>query len=206
MSVSDAYFDAMYAGSSDPWGFRSRWYERRKRSLTLAGLPRERYARAFEPGCAIGVLTRGLADRCDELLAWEGAPEAAARARADLADLLHVEVAQARVPGRWPRGAFDLVVLSELLYYFDDRDLDTLLERSLDSLGAGGTLVAVHWRHPVDDHVRSGDDVHRVIAARAARGGLDRTVHHEERDFLLQVYEAAGDGRPRSVAEREGLV
>lgn len=203
MSVAEAYFEAMYAGSEDPWGFRTRWYERRKRSLTLACLPRERYARAFEPGCAIGVLTRGLADRCDELLAWEGAEEAVVRARADLADAHHVEVSRARVPEEWPQGAFDLVVLSELLYYFDDRDLGVLLDRTVGSLGEEGTLVAVHWRHPVDDHVRSGDDVHRAIAART---GLARTAHHEERDFLLQVYESAAGGAPRSVAEREGLV
>ena len=203
MSVEDAYFEAMYAGSEDPWGFRTRWYEQRKRALTLACLPRERYARAFEPGCAIGVLTRGLADRCDRLLAWEGAPEAADRAREELADTPHVEVECARVPRRWPQGPFDLVVLSELLYYFDDRDLGVLLGRTVASLGEGGTLVAVHWRHPVDDHVRSGDDVHRAIADQP---GLVGTVHHEERDFLLQVYESASGGAPRSVAEREGLV
>ncbi|QRN80028.1 MAG: methyltransferase domain-containing protein [Nocardiopsis sp. BM-2018] len=203
MSVGEAYFDAVYAGSQDPWGFRTRWYEQRKRDLTLSSLPRERYARAFEPGCAIGVLTRGLAARCDEILAWEGAPEAAARARADLADLPHVEVTRARVPDAWPQGAFDLVVLSELLYYFDDRDLETLLKQTVDSLAAEGTLVAVHWRHPVEDHVRSGDDVHRWASART---DLVRTVQHEERDFLLQVYEGAGAGPPRSVAEREGLV
>jgi SAM-dependent methyltransferase len=203
VSVEDAYFEAMYAGSQDPWGFRTRWYERRKRSLTLACLPRQRYRRAFEPGCAIGVLTRGLATRCDELLAWEGAAEAAARARADLADAPHVEVVRARVPGQWPSGAFDLVVLSELLYYFDDRDLGVLLDRTVESLGEGGAVVAVHWRHPVDDHVRSGDDVHRAVAELPE---LARTAHHEERDFLLQVYESTVGGPPRSVAEREGLV
>ncbi|GHC85030.1 methyltransferase [Nocardiopsis terrae] len=203
MSVEGVYFEALYAGSEDPWGFRTRWYERRKRSLTLACLPRERYVRAFEPGSSIGVLTRGLADRCDSLLAWEGAPEAVARARADLADAPHVEVVRARVPERWPRGAFDLVVLSELLYYFDDGDLGVLLDRTADSLAGGGTLVAVHWRHPVADHVRSGDEVHRAVAARAE---LARTACHEERDFLLEVYEAAGGGAPCSVAEREGLV
>lgn len=203
MSVGDGYFEAMYAGSEDPWGFRTRWYERRKRSLTLACLPRERYARAFEPGCAIGVLTRGLAARCDALLAWERASEAVALARTDLADAPHVEVARARVPEQWPGGTFDLVVLSELLYYFDDRDLDVLLDRTVGSLDQGGTLVAVHWRHPVDDHVRSGDDVHRALAVRA---GLVRTAHHEERDFLLQVYESVEGGAVRSVAELEGLV
>ncbi len=55
MILEPAYFDQMYAASADPWGFTSRWYEKRKYALTLAMLPRERYADAFEPGCSIGV-------------------------------------------------------------------------------------------------------------------------------------------------------
>jgi SAM-dependent methyltransferase len=69
MIYSDRYFDALYDACDDPWGFRSRWYERRKRLLTMAMLPRERYRRAFEPGCGNGELSAQLADRCDSLLA-----------------------------------------------------------------------------------------------------------------------------------------
>ena len=39
MTVGPAYFEGMYAASPDPWGFQSRWYERRKYALTLALLP-----------------------------------------------------------------------------------------------------------------------------------------------------------------------
>ena len=52
MSVADSYFDELFQGNDDPWAFKQRWYERRKRALTLAALPRERYASVFEPGCA----------------------------------------------------------------------------------------------------------------------------------------------------------
>ncbi|WP_082206491.1 SAM-dependent methyltransferase [Nocardiopsis sp. SBT366] len=202
MSVGRHYFDSMYAGATDPWGFRSRWYEARKRALTIASLPRQRYARAFEPGCAIGALTKALSERCDEVLAWEVVPEAASLARRDLTGADHVEVVHAAVPEEWPGGDFDLVVLSELLYYFDDTDLATVFARTARSLTGDGTVVAVHWRHPVDDHVRSGDDVHRALDAVP---GLDRTVLHVERDFMLAVYERSDTRGPRSVAEREGL-
>ena len=40
-SLTVDYFDRVYASSDDPWGFASRWYERRKRQLTMASLPRE---------------------------------------------------------------------------------------------------------------------------------------------------------------------
>jgi hypothetical protein len=51
------YFDRMYADSQDPWDFAGRWYEQRKRALTMASLPRARFRRAFEPGCSIGQLS-----------------------------------------------------------------------------------------------------------------------------------------------------
>ena len=74
------YFEGIYADGPDPWGFETSEYERRKYDLTLAALPRRRYARALEPGCSIGVLTADLARRCDAVEAWEpiDAPRAAA--------------------------------------------------------------------------------------------------------------------------------
>ena len=75
-TLGASYFDGMYARSADPWGFTSRWYERRKYAISLAMLPRERYRRGFEPGCSIGVLTQQLAGRCDRLLACDVAAAA----------------------------------------------------------------------------------------------------------------------------------
>ncbi|MDT0301881.1 class I SAM-dependent methyltransferase [Streptomonospora wellingtoniae] len=201
MSVDGGYFDAMYSGSADPWGFATRWYERRKRALTVASLPRERYGRAFEPGCSTGALTRELAARCDALLAWERVAAAAGRAERALAGTAHVRVRRGSVPWEWPEASFDLVVLSELLYYFGDADLRRLLDRAAGSLLPGGDLVAVHWRHPAPDHARSGDDAHRALAA---HGGIAPTASHVEADFLLDVYTAGPDPAP-SPAQREGL-
>ena len=42
-----AYFDRLYGASPDPYGLRLRWYERRKRELTLAALPHPRYRSAY---------------------------------------------------------------------------------------------------------------------------------------------------------------
>ncbi|NYS43147.1 SAM-dependent methyltransferase, partial [Pseudomonas syringae pv. actinidiae] len=68
MSVADSYFDELFRNNDDPWAFKKRWYERRKRALTLAALPRERYRAIFEPGCANGELSADLAERCDTLV------------------------------------------------------------------------------------------------------------------------------------------
>lgn len=194
MSTDPALFTRMYERSPDPWDFRDRWYERRKRGLTLAALTEERYGSAFEPGCSIGLLSRELAVRCSRLLSMDSAPGAVAQARRELSGLDHARVVRGRVPEDWPEGTFDLVVLSEVLYYFDETELHGVLDRTLSSSRQGTTVIAVHWRHEADEHVRTGDDVHRVL------GGapwLARTCRHVEDDFLLETFtvEPAGTAR-----------
>lgn len=183
-----AYFDDLYARADDPWALASSDYERRKYALTLAALPRPRYGRAFEPGCAIGVLSTGLAARCDRLVCWDGAPRALEQARARRTGDT-VTFALARVPGQWPDGCFDLVLVSELLYFLSASDRAGVLVRALDSLQPGGHLVAVHWRHRFEEAPSSGDEAHAELAGAP---GLERLVDHIERDFLLGVWQRTG--------------
>ena len=208
VTLPSSYFDAMYDVSPDPWGFQTRWYEQRKYALTLASLPDRRYTNGFEPACSIGVLSGQLADRCDRLLCSDGAQVAVQQAAQRLADRAHVTVEQRRLPDQWPPGAYDLIVVSELLYYFDGADLHSVTTSATSALSPGGTLVAAHWRHPVDDYPETGDAVHEALAAAAARASLVLLAHHDEADFLLDVYVRPGQDEPAtpSVASREGLV
>ena len=196
MSLGPDYFATRYAGDPDPWGFRSCWYEQRKYALTLAALTRPRYRSAFEPGCSVGVLTAALAQRCDRVLAWDLDPTARAQAAAGTPDNVVVEAGQ--VPGDWPPGEHDLIVLSEVGYYLDATDLRRLVDLAVGSLARDGELVLVHWRHPVADHPTGGDTVHRAFLA-------DSPLHHQaghlEPDFRLDVLTR----QPGSVATREGL-
>jgi SAM-dependent methyltransferase len=201
MTVDAGYFRDRYAASPDPYGLAERWYEARKYAITVALLPRQRYGAAFEPGCSIGVLTALLAARCDRLLACDVVPDAVASARARTVGLPGVRVEQRAVPGEWPPHSFDLIVLSELLYYFDDADLDEVLRLATGSLSPGGHLLAVHWRHPAP-HPRTGDEVHMQLAAHA---GLARLAHYRDVDFTAEVYTRA-DGDLRSVAQAGGIV
>ncbi|GAA1644745.1 class I SAM-dependent DNA methyltransferase [Actinoplanes couchii] len=196
------YFERMYAANADPWDFENRWYDARKHALTAAAPSRPRYRSAFEPGCSTGRLTALLADRCDELLAVDAVDDAVRIAAGRVAARPHVTVRRAALPHEWPEQTFDLIVLSEIGYYFSDDDLTGVVERTVASLEPGGDLVAVHWRHPVAEHARSGDEVHAVLAA---TDGLTRRTLLAETDFLLEVY---GRTPPDvlSVAQREGLV
>jgi SAM-dependent methyltransferase len=200
MILEPGYFDDMYAASADPWGFTSRWYEKRKCAISLAMLPRERYADAFEPGCSIGVVTERLGWRCDRLLACDVAGAAVAAATERTESLPNVRVEQRVLPRDWPGGSFDLIVFSEMLYYFGGNDLPRVLDLAVAALRPGGTLLAVHWRHPVAEYPRTGDGVHQALARQP---GLSRLAGHVEPDFIAEVYQ---NGPVISVAQAAGLV
>jgi hypothetical protein len=184
-STDRSYFDQMYRQDRDPWGFESSAYERRKYSLTVASLPKPRYERAFEPGCSIGVLTEMVAPRCAHLLATDFIASAVHVAQRRMAGMPHVEVDLGAIPDQWPSGPLDLIVLSEIAYYFDQPDLEAIVALALRSSSAGAHVVGVHWRGRTD-YPLSGDRAHEVIDAAPQ---LARLVHHMEPDFVLDVWE-----------------
>lgn len=196
MTLTPDYFDRMYAQSPDPWGFTSRWYEQRKYALTVAALPDPAYHSGLEIGCSIGILTSTLATRCRRLIGMDPSAAALAAARDRVPD--NVSLRQGSVPGDWPAGSYDLVVLSEVGYYLEPADLSRTLNLVQRDLTAGGVIVACHWRHPVADYPRSGDEVHDMLADRWPR--LSRIA---EEDFLLDVLQPGG---AVSVAGRTGLL
>ncbi len=199
MSLPISHFDDLYARSEDPWDYRRRWYEARKRALTLAVLPHSRYARAYEPGCSIGELSAGLASRCEVLLISDGCAAAVERAQQRFAEMPHVRVEQRVLPEQWPQGQFDLLVFSEWGYYLDSDGLARLVASMREALTPQGVLLACHWRHPIEGCTLDGDAVHQLLDAHLE---LPHLSSHREDDFLLDVWGACGE----SVACREGLV
>lgn len=198
MPLSPPYFDQLFSASDDPWGFRTRWYEQRKRAMTLACLPASHYGSVFEPGCANGELAADLATRCDRLLACDVSDAAVRLARRRVNDMPHVQITTGSMPGDWPDERFDLIVISELGYYLAPADLATLARACLASLSDSGTLLACHWRPLIDGCAYGGDAVHATLAEET---GLPRVVHHEEDDFILDVWTRDGV----SVGRTEGL-
>ena len=184
-SVPPAYFEAMFAGNDDPWSFRSRWYETRKRAVTLASLPRARYGHAFEPGCANGELSAELAARCDRLLICDGTQRAVDIARDRVSSLSHVEVMQAWVPDDWPQRAFDLVVISELGYFLSPAALEKLIRKVRGSLQPGAPVLACHWHQQIEGCAFDGDEVQRRIGYGLGLPSLTRVA---DADFLLEVW------------------
>ncbi|MCH5643360.1 class I SAM-dependent methyltransferase [Gordonia sp. ABSL49_1] len=198
-----SYFDAMYESSDDPWGFASRWYEQRKYGLTLAMLSSPRYQSAFEPGCSIGVLSQALAARCDRLLCTDVSERAVDLARERLRGADHVCLQVGDAFTQWPATSFDLIVVSELLYYHDEQALPRLIARLAKSLTPRGELVAVHWRHHVAEYPSSGDAVHDALSESP---GLSRRATYTDSDFRADSFTRRDTQRIPWVAERDGLV
>jgi hypothetical protein len=80
---------------------------------------------------------------------------------------------------------FDLLVLSEVAYYYDEADLRGLAATAAPTLEPGATVVAVHWQGETD-YPLTGREAHRVLASALP---LRAVAHHVEDEFLLDVWE-----------------
>lgn len=185
---AQSIFDAVHAREADPWHYATRWYERRKRALTVAALPEEHYAAGLEIGCSIGTLTAELAPRCTTLLAVDASGIALQQAAERLAPFPGVTLQQRTLPDAWPDGKYDLVVLSEVGYYFAPAEYDQLLENIRSCMQSGGTLLLCHWRHPIAGWTLDGETVHTTARNRL---GWPTSGLYRERDFVLETLTAA---------------
>jgi predicted TPR repeat methyltransferase len=157
-----AFFDEIYAADPDPWKFETSPYEQAKYDATIDALQQQRFANGLEIGCSIGVLTERLAQLTDDLLAIDVATAALERAKAR--DLPDVVFECREVPEEFPDGAYDLIVISEVMYYLDPPAFDATcdaIERTLN-----GTLLAVHWRPDAPSYPLTGDEVHERLRDR----------------------------------------
>jgi predicted TPR repeat methyltransferase len=157
-SLPKAYFDRLYAGDPDPWGFREREYERAKYEDTVAALEGRRFRRAVEIGCSIGELTARLAPWCDALLGVDIAEAPLQLARARNAGAPQVAFARMTLPDERPQGRFDLIVLSEVLYYFGRDDLRRVADWVRQALEPEGAVLLVHWLGETPDYPLTGDE------------------------------------------------
>ena len=157
-SLPQAYFDRLYAADPDPWGFRTRAYEREKYEDTVAALDGARFRRGVEIGCSIGELTARLSASCEDLLGVDLAEAALRQARIRNADAPNIRFAQMQLPTVQPEGRFDLIVFSEVLYYFGETDLARMADWVCTALEPDGVVLLVHWLGETPDYPAGGDE------------------------------------------------
>lgn len=191
-SLPPAYFEAVYQANADPWHFETSPYEHAKYAATLAALSQAQYKRVFEIGCSLGVLTAQLAPHCGSLLAVDVAEAALAKARARCAGLPQVDIRRMQVPEEFPEGPFDLILVSEVGYYWSWSALEQAAAAILTALPVGGQLLLVHWTPQVHDYPLMGDQVHDYFLQRTeAHGPWRHLLAQRQETYRLDLLEKA---------------
>lgn len=162
-TTSREFFERKYERNADPWQFATSAYELHRYEAIISAIDHRRYHRAFEPGCAIGVLTERLAGICDEVDAIDISPTAVRLARQRCNLYPSVSIQCASLPDAIPEKEFDLLVFSEIGYYFPEPVLREHIRTMIARLAPEGVLVAAHWLGESPDHLLSGDQVHAVL-------------------------------------------
>ena len=189
-TTSREFFERMYTATRDPWSFASRDYEQQRYETILGFVPHGRFRRAFEPGCSIGELTARLATRCGFVTAIDIAEAAVETARERCRDLVNVDVRQGSLLDDMPSDQFDLVVFSEIGYYFTKPQLAHLAATLSAHVDGGGQLLAVHWTGVSADHILSGESVHRILRKHLSMEHLHHETHSAEDvdGFVLDIW------------------
>lgn len=199
MDSKSQYFEAMYEESDDPWDYANRWYEKRKRQICMSVLPKMSFEHVLEIGCANGFLSELLAERCQKLLCIDANPKAIELAKQRLDASAHVEFIQHRIPNEFPNGSFDLIVVSEILYYLSKSEVTACLEHIKTSLSKDGVVLSCHWRYPIEGFELNGNTVHELLRT-------ELNLHHSfsltDPDFVLDIW----THHSASVAQQEGLL
>lgn len=186
-SIEADYFESMYRQSSDPWGFETSAYEQAKYRHTIAALDGRVYHHGFEIGCANGVLTAMLAEHCDQLLAVDVSETALTAARARCLATPSIRFDRMAFPIERPgAGLFDLVILSEVAYYWDDKDLDSAIGWLRENVAAGGDILLVHWTGATD-YPQSGDQAVAKLFY-GLRGRVHAVAEDRQPDYRLDLW------------------
>lgn len=172
-SLDARYFDDVFASDDDPWSLASSGYEAAKFDASIAAIDDVHYRSGLEIGCAHGVLTRKLAPLCDILKAIDISARAVDLARARCGDLANVTIDRASFPDESLPGKFDLIILSEVAYYWSDTDI----ARAAAAIRAMATtecrLLLVHFTGTTD-YPQTGDDAVAKLRQRLALVEIER--------------------------------
>jgi hypothetical protein len=71
-------------------------------------------------------------------------------------------------PDEWPDAIFDLIVLSEVVYYLDAKDVSRLAERVSKTIARNGDIILVHWTGKTNYPLTGDEAVELFIAAMGA--------------------------------------
>jgi hypothetical protein len=162
--LSAEAFDARYRGGRDPWSFADSAYELNRHRTIMTSLRMAAYGTVYEPGCSIGVLTQQLGRMAKRVIACDFAPTAVEQTRLRCADQPNVEVICVNLRTFTPDAPLDLIVFSEIGYFFSAEELSRMAGELAGRLVPDGEFMAAHGLGDSPDHILHGDRVHEILA------------------------------------------
>jgi SAM-dependent methyltransferase len=142
-ALDETFEDAWRAG--DPWDLETSALDQESYARQLALLGDRRYGSVLEIGCAAGAFTRRLAALSDRVVALDVAPSAIERARQDVPPNVEFRVGDAMELDPVREGPWDLVVMSETIYYlgwlYTFFEVGWLADQVFDATQPGGRFL-----------------------------------------------------------------
>lgn len=163
-AVPAAHFENLFEHSSDPWHYETTAYEADRFRRTIDALGGKRYSQALELGCANGALTSRLLPQCDAIIATDVSVAALKAARARFSTTSNIDFRQGNLPEDLPEGRFDLIVVSDMLYYLGLRGITRLMAQ-LPSRAAPGCRIVISNYLGATDCVLTGEMAAEIAIA-----------------------------------------
>ena len=123
------------------------------------------------------------------MLASDASAQAVQLTRHRCRSARNVTALQLRLPEPPPvdAGPFDLIVLSEFVYYLTDAQRAMALGAVRDMAAERAELIAVHWRHHPSDAYLAGEQVQDEIVTQFKQWGGQHVIQHDDREFIIDV-------------------
>ena len=145
--VPQGSYAKFYTDCTDPWGYEVAPFalERFEASIELLDGARRGgcFERAWEIGCAEGVMTARLARICERLSAVDFVPLALERARVRCQEFGNVSFSEWDLKSDPAPGTFDLIVITDVLgsNFGGERDVRRARDKVVSALAPGGYLL-----------------------------------------------------------------
>jgi peptidoglycan/xylan/chitin deacetylase (PgdA/CDA1 family) len=199
------YWESVFS-SKNPWEYDN-LYEQTKYEQTLDLLGNRKISTALELACAEGFFTQLLASRVDTLVATDISETAVQRAQEACSEFDNISFRQLDLIEDQIHGKFDLIVCSEVLYYFESRrTLSKLAAKLSEHLNPGGVILMAHGLIAANNPEETGFDWGHAFDARsigkifAESPGLKLVEERRTDLYRIHLLEAADEGETKPQA------
>jgi hypothetical protein len=90
-----------------------------------------------------------------------------------------------RIPAEWPASSFDLILLSEVLYFLSPADIRVTAQKTLRSLSSRGKVLLVNWLGETD-YPCGGEEACNIFIA-AVTNDLRIIEERRNSDYRLDL-------------------